>query len=198
MIKVGLTGGIGTGKSFVAKIFATLGVPIYNADKAAKYLMNHNPILIEAIKNHFGSNSYIDNKLQTSYIAEKVFNNQDNLNLLNSLVHPVVIEDGNRWMQEQTTAYAIKEAAILFESGTHVLLNYIIGVDAPLELCIKRTLLRDNITREQVIARIEKQMPNVDKMAKCHFVIHNNETLPLLQQVITIHNYLSNLPDAKK
>jgi dephospho-CoA kinase len=195
MIKVGLTGGIGTGKSFVAKIFATLGVPIYNADQAAKYLMNHNPNLIKAIKKHFGNNSYVNNNLQTSYLAEKVFNNQENLALLNSLVHPVVIEDGNIWMQQQTTAYAIKEAAILFESSTYTLLDYVIGVDAPLALCIKRAMLRDNITKEQIIARMEKQMPNTQKMAKCHFVIRNNETEPLLAQIITIHNYLSNLPN---
>jgi dephospho-CoA kinase len=197
MIKVGLTGGMGTGKSFVASIFATLGIPIYNADKAAKHIMNHNTLLIDAIKKHFGNESYINNTLQTKYIAAKVFNNQENLTLLNSIVHPFVIEDGNRWMQQQTTHYAIKEAAILFESGTNIGMDYIIGVDAPLELCITRSMQRDTTTREEIINRIQKQMGNKEKMEKCDFVIQNDEQQPLLQQIITVHNYLLNLPTIK-
>ncbi|MBS1750477.1 MAG: dephospho-CoA kinase [Bacteroidetes bacterium] len=190
MIRVGLTGGIGSGKSTVARIFEMLGVPVYYADAAAKRLMGTDAELRKQIISFFGSESYTGNQLNRQYLAREVFHNQEKLSKLNSLVHPATIRDAEEWMMKQTSVYAIKEAALIFESGSDKYLHYIIGVSAPLELRIHRTMLRDNISREDVLKRIQQQMDEDEKMSLCNFIVYNDEIQPVLPQVLSLHKKL--------
>jgi dephospho-CoA kinase len=190
MLRIGLTGGIVSGKSTVAKIFEVLGIPVYYADDAAKNIMNEDEELKQQIIKHFGDQSYINNKLDRKYISEKVFNNKENLSLLNSLVHPATIRDAENWMKNQTSVYAIKEAALIFESGAEKFLDYVIGVFAPENLRIDRVVKRDNISGEEVKNRIKNQMNEEKKMSLCNFVVTNDEQQPLLPQVIALHKQL--------
>src|SRR6218665_3221167 len=130
-LRVGLTGGIGSGKTTVAKIFETLGIPVYYADERAKAIMNEDESLRQKIIALFGPEAYQSHQLNRGYIAAQVFNNKEKLDMLNSIVHPATIADGDRWMQQQTTPYAIKEAALIFEAGVNKHLDYVIGVTAP-------------------------------------------------------------------
>lgn len=193
MLKVGLTGGIGSGKSTIAKIFATLGIPIYDADKAAKALMNNNPDIKESIIKIFGPEAYIDNNLNRTFLASVVFNDNEALLKLNSLVHPFTINDANEWFKKQQTKYAIKEAALIFESNSHQYLDYTIGVTAPQKIRIKRTVERDNITANKVIKRMNKQMDEEEKIKKCNFVIDNSGKNSVLSQVLALHIQLNAL-----
>lgn len=187
MLHIGLTGGIGSGKSTIAKVFETLGIPVYYADDASKKLMNEDKELKKQIIRHFGDASYTDNQLNRSYIASVVFADKTKLELLNSLVHPATIRDAKRWMNEQNTPYAIKEAALIFESGSAEGLDYIIGVFAPQALRIKRTMDRDNVTREAVINRMQNQVDEAMKMRLCDFVIYNDEQQLVIPQVLKLH-----------
>jgi len=190
VLRVGLTGGIGSGKSTVAGIFEVLGIPVYYADDAAKKLMNENRALKEKIIEHFGEDAYKDGMLNRSYIGQQVFKNKEKLALLNSLVHPVTIRDGAEWMEQQITRYAIKEAALIFESGSQKDLDYVIGVSAPEQLRISRAVKRDNITAEAVLMRMKNQIAEEEKMKLCDFVIYNDEQQALLPQVLKLHGQL--------
>lgn len=187
MLHIGLTGGIGCGKSTVAKVFETLGIPVYYADDAAKQLMNEDEELKKQIIHHFGEESYAEGKLNRSYIASIVFDNKEKIELLNSLVHPVTIADAKNWMNKQTSPYSIKEAALLFESAAAKGLDYIIGVSAPQALRIKRVIDRDNVSREEVIKRMENQVDEEMKMKLCDFVIYNDEQQLMIPQVLQLH-----------
>ncbi len=193
MLKIGITGGIGSGKSTVAKVFEVLGIPVYYADEAAKRLMNEDADLKEKIKATFGENAYREDKLDRKFVSSIVFNSPEKLALLNALVHPATLVDAERWMQKQLTPYALKEAALIFESGAHEHLDYVIGVTAPAPLRIQRTMHRDGITREAVIARMDKQMDEVIKMKLCDFIIKNDEQEMLLPQVLALHERLLTL-----
>ncbi|MEP7255597.1 MAG: dephospho-CoA kinase [Ferruginibacter sp.] len=190
MLKIGITGGIGSGKSTVAKVFEVLGIPVYYADDAAKRIMNEDEELKEKIRQQFGNEVYKDEKLDRKKLADIVFNAPEKLNQLNALVHPATIKDAERWMQKQTTAYTIKEAALIFESGAQEQLDLVIGITAPAPLRIQRTMQRDGITREEVIARMDKQMDEEIKMKLCDFVLKNDEQEMLLPQVLELHNKL--------
>ena len=183
MLKIGLTGGIGSGKSTVAAIFKVMGVPIFNADYEAKRLMQTDSNLVISIKNLLGEESYVDNELNRSFIATLIFNNSAKLDALNSLVHPVVTKAATEWMTKQKSAFAIKEAALLFEAGSAEHLDYVIGVSAPEHLRIKRVMLRDKITREQVLERINRQIDDRIKMKLCDYTIVNDEHTSLIDQV---------------
>jgi dephospho-CoA kinase len=187
MIKVGLTGGIGSGKSVVAKVFETLGIPVYYADDAAKKLMNTDEKLKAAIIKNFGEGSYTNGELNRKYIADIVFNDKEKLELLNSLTHPVTIRDAKEWMKQQTSPYIIKEAALLFESGANKNLDYVIGIDAPLPLRLKRVMARDGISEEEIMKRINRQMDEEEKIKRCDFVIINNEQELVIPQVLELH-----------
>ena len=195
MIKVGLTGGIGSGKSTVAKVFEVLGIPVYYADDAAKRLMNTDEILKEKIQLQFGNDVYKDGKLNRKHLAEIVFNNPAKLQLLNALIHPATLKDAEKWMLRQSTAYLLKEAALIFESGAQEQLDYVIGVTAPAPLRIQRTMQRDSITREEVILRMDKQMDETIKIKLCDFVIKNDEQEMLLPQVLELHKKLLTLSE---
>jgi dephospho-CoA kinase len=197
MLKIGLTGGIGSGKSTAAKVFEVLGIPVYYADDAAKQLMNAEGPLKQQIQKIFGATAYRNGQLDRKYVADIVFKKPDKLQLLNALVHPATINDAQKWMQRQHTSYAIKEAALIFESGAQQQLDYVIGVYAPTPLRIQRTMQRDGITREEVIARISKQLDETSKMQLCDFVIINDEEQMLIPQVVEVHRKLLALTDKK-
>lgn len=193
VLKVGLTGGLGSGKSTVAKIFEVLGIPVYYADSEARRIMNENPQLKAEIIKHFGPEAYLENQINRHYLSAIVFNNREKLSLLNSIVHPVTIRDSKQWISKQTTPYAIKEAALIFESGSQETLDYIIGVSAPTHLRIQRAMQRDQLTREQVQQRMSKQIEEVIKMHLCDFVIYNDEVKPVIPQVLELHKKLTAL-----
>lgn len=187
MIKAGLTGGIGSGKSTVAKIFEVLGIPVYYADDAARRLMNTDEELKATLIKNFGDQTYQNGKLNRAYLASVVFADKQKLELLNSLTHPATIRDANSWVQEQTSPYIIKEAALLFESGANKHLDHIIGVYAPQELRIKRVMMRDTITREEVLQRLNRQMDEDAKMKLCDSIIINDELQMVIPQVLKLH-----------
>ena len=193
MLRVGITGGIGSGKSTVSKIFEVLGIPVYYADDASKRLLNENEELKEKLKSVFGKDSYINEELNRSYISSVVFNNPGKLELLNSIVHPATIKDAEEWMNKQTAPYAIKEAALIFESGAQEHLDKVIGVYAPAALRIQRVMKRDNVKREEVISRMNKQLDEKIKMMLCDFVIHNDEQQLVIPQVLAINEKLLQL-----
>jgi dephospho-CoA kinase len=187
MLKVGLTGGMGSGKTAVAAVFNVFGIPVFDADKQAKLVMEEDEQLIASIQTFFGQESYINGKLNRAFIANIVFNDPAKLELLNSIVHPATIFAANTWMSAQTTPYVIKEAALLFESGSAAQLDYIIGVHSPTALRIKRVMDRDHVTREQVLARMKRQINEEIKMRLCDFVIVNDEQQLVIPQVLKLH-----------
>jgi dephospho-CoA kinase len=190
MLKVGLTGGIGSGKSTVAEIFKVLGIPVFDADAAAKDIMENDGKLISKIKAVFGSETYSGNKLNRKVLADKVFNDNFQLEKLNALVHPATIQAGIDWGQQQTAPYIVKETALMFEAGSASDLQYVIGVTAPKNLRIKRAMERSNMTRDEVLARMSRQIDNSIKMRLCHFVIVNDEQQMVLPQVLKLHEEL--------
>jgi dephospho-CoA kinase len=193
MTRIGLTGGIGSGKSTVAQIFEVLGIPVFYADDEAKKILNEDEDLKKQIIKNFGAASYTDGKLNRSYIASIVFNDKAKLDLLNSLTHPATMKRGEEWMNKQTTPYAIHEAALVFEANVKERLDYVIGVFSPEELRIKRVMERDAISRDEVMKRINRQMNEDEKMKLCDFVLINDEQQLLLPQVLKLHEQLLQL-----
>lgn len=192
MLKIGITGGIGSGKTTVCHLFETLHIPVYYADDAAKWLMNNNADLIIAIKNAFGSDVYNNqNQLQRTKLASIIFSNANARKLLEGLVHPAVEQHNQQWIEQHKNApYVLKEAALVFESGSYKHLDKVITVTAPLDLRISRVTKRDNTTAEQVKARIAAQMPDEEKIRLSDFVIYNNEQQMLIPQVMHIHEQI--------
>ena len=189
-IKVGLTGGIGSGKTTVARIFEVLGVPVYYADDAARRIMNEDEDLKQQIIRIFGGESYTNGSLNRPYLASIVFQDKKKLAILNSLVHPATIRNSVQWMKQQTAPYAIREAALIFESGVQGQLDYVVGVSAPLELRLDRSMKRDNLTREQVLERMDRQINESIKMKLCDFVIVNDCRKAVIPQVLRLHEKL--------
>ena len=189
MLKIGLTGGIGSGKSTVAAIFEVLGAPVFYADEEAKRLMNEDPHIQSAIKQLLGENSYLDGKLDRNFIAKEIFSDAEKLSELNKIVHPVTIAHAAAWMEQRKKPYAIKEAALIFESDSNKHLDFVIGVFRPVEKRIERVMKRDGITQEQVTERINRQMNEEEKMKLCDFVLINDGQTLLIPQVIDLHDY---------
>jgi dephospho-CoA kinase len=190
MLKIGLTGGIGSGKSTVAKVFETLGIPVYYADAAAKQIMNEDEELKLQIIKTFGPDAYIDGLLNRQYLSSIVFNQPQKLEQLNALTHPATIAAAEKWFAQQKTPYAIKEAALIFESGAQQYLDYVIGVYAPVSMRIQRTMQRDGIRKDEVVARMNRQLDEEIKMRLCDYIVMNDEKDLLLPQVIQLHERL--------
>lgn len=187
MLKIGITGGIGSGKSIVAKVFEHLDIPVYNADTAAKSLMEKDPALRASITELFGPEAYLNGTLNRSFISSLVFKDSRLLAALNALVHPATIQYGKEWMNRQSAPYVIKEAALIFESGTQAELDYVIGVYAPQALRIHRVMQRDTVTREQVMQRMANQLDESLKMKLCDVVVVNDDQQLVLPQVLALH-----------
>ena len=197
MVRIGLTGGIGSGKTTVAKIFELLGIPVYYADDAAKRIMNEDVELKTVIQKQFGKEAYDKGGLNRAYLSAKVFTDPFQLEILNSLVHPATIRDAAKWMTRQKTSYTIKEAALIFESGSAELLDYVIGIYAPSQLRTKRAMERDHLSYDEVKQRMDKQLDESMKMKLCDFVIYNDEQHLLIPQVLELHQKLLSLSGQK-
>ncbi|OYU95169.1 MAG: dephospho-CoA kinase [Bacteroidetes bacterium B1(2017)] len=193
MIKVGITGNIGSGKSTVARIFSILGIPIYDADTRAKAVMIENQSLVQSIKELIGEDSYAsDGSLNRAIISQKVFSNSTLLQGLNALVHPAVFKDFDDWVLRQDSPYVLKEAALLIESGSYKTLDKLIVVSAPEEIRLKRSIERDASNEAAIRDRMKNQMPEEEKLKMAHFCVQNHEQL-LIPQVIKIHQELLKL-----
>ncbi|MBM3431920.1 MAG: dephospho-CoA kinase [Bacteroidetes bacterium] len=193
MLRIGLTGGIGSGKSTVARIFQTLGIPIYSADIEAKRLMREDESVRSAIQLAFGADIYTNELPDTRRLASIVFNDPVALEKLNQIIHPATIADAKKWMQAQQAPYVIKESALLFESGATEGLDLVVGVYAPQALRIQRVMQRESVNRETVLARMSRQVEEEIKRRLCDRVIINDEQQPLLQQVLDLHQELLEL-----
>lgn len=195
MLKIGITGGIGVGKSIVCKIFAALHTPIYDADSRAKWLMLNNRDLVTNIKNTFGHDAYTnDNQINRDFMISQILGSPQTAQQLENLVHPAVRVDFENWVSLQNPArkYVLKEAALLVEAGSYKELDKLIVVSATTEVRINRVLARDlHRNRQQIEAIMAKQLPEAEKIAKADFVIYNNGTELLIPQVLAIHHKLS-------
>ena len=200
ILRVGLTGGIGSGKSTIAGIFEVLGIPISSADEEARRVMNEDPGLREQIIAHFGPEAYAGGTLNRPWMASQVFTDPSRLELLNSLVHPATLREGDRWMQSMAghAPYAIREAALIFESRAASRLDFIIGVHAPLSLRIHRSIQRDHSSREAVLQRMRNQIDEEIKMRLCDAVIQNDGQQAVLPQVLALHEQLLTLASSKR
>jgi dephospho-CoA kinase len=196
MLRIGLTGGLASGKTTVAAIFEVLCIPVYYADDASKRLMTENEEIRESIINAFGTESYTNGKPARKYLADIVFNSEEKLQVLNSIIHPATLLDADQWIKNQTAPYVIREAALIFESGSDKSLDYIIGVKAPLSLRLQRALQRDELSEQEVMARMNKQMNEEKKLELCDFIIINDEQQMVIPQVLTLHQKLLQLSTA--
>jgi dephospho-CoA kinase len=190
MKKVGLTGNIGTGKSTVARIFETLGIPVFHADEVAKKLLTDESIKL-AIQKKFGNTVFTNEIPDRKKLASLVFNDSEALTFLNSLIHPRVRKEFNLWFERQSNhPYVIEEAAILYETGIYKEFDKIITVVSPVDLAISRVMQRDGINREEVEKRMQNQWPQDKKVDLSSFVISNDENHLIIPQVLAIHHEL--------
>ena len=188
MTTVGLTGGIGSGKTTIANLFATeFAIPIYIADTKAKELIAQDTHLQQEIKALLGEETFVEGKYNTAFVASIVFSTPEKLQALNQLIHPYVQQDFARWREEQHSPYVIKESAILFESGSYKDCDYIITVTAPLEERIRRVMLRDKIDRKTVEKRIKNQWNDENRIKLSTFVVDNGDFSRNLDKIQTIH-----------
>jgi dephospho-CoA kinase len=190
---VGLTGGIGSGKTTVAMMFKKLGIPVYIADEEAKKIMVNSKVVRRKLIQLLGEKAYTKEGLNKTYIASQIFTNPEKLKQVNAIIHPKVGQHFKRWLKKQKGPYVIKESAILFESGAHKDCDKIILVTAPLNERIKRVILRDKTTEEAVLNRIENQMKDTEKAKLSDFIIENKNLDTTYKKVLKIHNILSNL-----
>ncbi len=193
-LKIGVTGGIGVGKSMVTRIFKVLGIPTYDADKEAKDIMVKSEVVRQLLIENFGSEVYFeDGKLNREWLGKRVFNNAEELRKLNAIVHPAVIKDAEDWANTQSSLYSVKEAALLFESDSYKSLDINILVSSPLETRIERVMKRDNVERDEVLRRINKQMPEEEKEKLSDYIIYNDDNHSLINQVMELHQkFLTN------
>lgn len=186
MVKVGITGGIGGGKSTASEILMVMGFPVYNSDVKAKELMNSDPVLIEQISELFGKDIYTKNGLDRAALSKKVFSSKLLLKKLEQIVHPAVNKDFNQWALAQSSRIVFKEAAILFETGAYKELDYTICVTAPENERVKRVMKRDGLTEEQVKARMLNQWPDQEKCRLADYVLHSDDQHIVIKQLLNI------------
>lgn len=188
---IGLTGGIGSGKSTIARIFENAGIPVFYADLSGRNVLETDPKVREDVSALFGSEVYFENgKANRALIASVVFSDSEKLSKLNQIIHPAVARDFKVWIEKQNAPYIIREAAILFESGTNKDCDKVICVVAEDEVRINRVMSRDKVSNEEVLYRMAKQMPQTEKAEKSDFVIQNNGDEALIPQVMQIHQHL--------
>jgi dephospho-CoA kinase len=186
-LKVGITGGIGSGKSLICKIFQTLGIPVYDSDSRAKHLMQTDKRIVEALSAIFGSEVYTDKKLNRSFIAGKIFRYPEMRDKVNQIVHPVVREDFDHFFQRNVSApYVLQEAAILFESGAHKAMDFSITVTAPDDIRIQRIKERDYRSEAEIKNIINSQASDKSRIELSDFIIYNNEQQMVIPQVLHI------------
>lgn len=189
MLKIGITGNIGSGKTTISKIFEVLGIPVFYADDEAKKVMVNDAIVIDELKQAFGSESYFeDGSLNRKHIAGIVFNNEKELKKLNAIVHPAVFRAFDNWLPHFKNApYILKEAALLFESSSYKMCDKSIMVTAPLEMRIERVMLRDGLSRDEILSREAKQFSEEKKLELADYAIRNDNTESVIQQVLALH-----------
>jgi dephospho-CoA kinase len=183
MKRIGLTGGIGSGKSFIAQIIEHMGYPVYYSDKRSKELTKSNPSIKTGLISLFGEEVYSDNELNTQLVATKIFQNEEMRQKVNELIHPIVRKDFEDWVTNQKSTLVFNEAAILFETGSYKNFDANILICAPLELKIKRVMKRENCSREEVLARMSKQWSDDEKSKLADFIINNDDCDPILTQL---------------
>ncbi|WP_422104976.1 dephospho-CoA kinase [Winogradskyella sp.] len=188
MIVVGLTGGIGSGKTTVAKCFESFGIPVYIADTEAKALMNRSKVIKRKLIQLFGPSAYVNGQLNREYLASKIFNDKTLLSEMNAIVHPKVASHFKRWLKKQDAPYVIKEAAIIFENNLEYQYHYIITVIADEALRIERVIKRDGVSAEKVKAIMQNQLSDKEKIKKSDFVIENNDLDISKKQIQDIHS----------
>ena len=194
---IGLTGGIGSGKTTVARMFKLHGIPVYNSDERAKELMVQSEDLVNSIKSLLGDEAYNKNELNREYVAQKVFTDKEMLQNLNNLVHPAVRSDFESWAAKQDAPYVIQEAAILFENGAYEKFDRMILVTAPKLIRLKRIMQRDNESENNILARMSHQWDDTKKLPLAHFVIENTDLEKTKTEVKKIHEKLSELSTSK-
>lgn len=192
MIKIGITGGIGSGKSVVASLLELTGTPIYIADTESKQLTDTSPIIRQKLIALFGSNLYTPMGLDRQKLATYIFNNPENLKQVNAIIHPEVNRHFSKWTSRQKTACCAIESAILFESGFNHIVDITLMVYAPTEVRIQRALERDTASREEIVRRINNQMPDEDKKEQCDYVIINDGRRAIIPQVYDFQSYIRN------
>ena len=186
-MKLGITGGIGSGKTSVCRVFGVLGIPVFSADPEAQIIMNNDRSVMDGINDIAGRNLYPGDKLNKEELASLIFNDPELLKRVNSLVHPVVFEHFREWTGIQTAPYVIMEAAILFESGASNLVDRVATVVAPVEERISRVILRNKLTREQVVDRIKNQIDDEERIRLSDYVINNSENEMIIPVILGIH-----------
>jgi len=191
MYKVGLTGGIGSGKSTVCAMLRERGVAVYNSDERAKELMNSDIAIKQRIIAHFGAESFADGVLNRAYLAQRVFASEEELSALNAIVHPRVMEDFAAWAESAEGEYVVLESAILFESGFDSQVDMVVAIMAPDELRIERAMQRDGVTREQVEERMRCQLSDEERCSRSKYAIVNIELEELEDDVEQLHRRLS-------
>ena len=185
MIKVGVTGGIGSGKSIICRYFKLIGIPVFEADLEAKQIINNSAIVRSQMIIHFGKDIYLPNQvINRKKLADTIFKSPSSLKKVNSIIHPQVKKKFNEWTEEQKTDYVVHEAAILFESGFYKMMDFMILVTAPVELRIKRVIERDNVSKENVIARMKQQWEDPEKIKLSNLVLTNDNTELIIPQLI--------------
>ena len=190
---VGLTGGIGSGKSTICKIFSALGISVYDADSRAKWLTNHDINIRKAVIESFGEDSFSSQGLNRAYIAKIVFNDSAKLGVLNGIIHPEVEKDFQGWVEKQSSIYVIKEAALMFESGSYKKLDAVINVQAPIQLRIERVRSRDTFrNRKEVVSIIDKQLTDEERNKRADHLIINDDQHMVVPQVLSLHESFAN------
>jgi dephospho-CoA kinase len=200
MLKIGITGGIGTGKTTVCKIFETFSIPVFHADEESKKILMEDPGVHDKLKKIFGDEIFTNSIPDRKKIADIVFNDKEKLEQLNSILHPATIRKSEEWFSElNDVPYAIKEAALIFEIGAEKFLDKVIVVSAPEALSIERIMKRDHATEKEVRSRIKNQMEQKLKEDKADFIIVNDDSQPLIPQVMNIHEqlqFLAKVPES--
>jgi len=191
-LKIGVTGGIGSGKTTICEIFSRLNIPVYNADERARWLMHHNKKIIKGVNLLFSPMAYINGELNRAHLSAMVFSDQSLLRKLNELVHPVVQADFLSWVKQQHCDYVIKEAALLYESNSFLDLDAVICVTAEQSIRIDRTMARDGLSEEAVIKRINNQLNQSVKEQLADYIIENNPDDLVIPQVMRLHKFFCN------